>query len=146
MAGLIPFNRNSSMFTHAGDLYNMLDDFFNDNWSTRRSLMSDTFKLDVKEDNTEYMIEVDLPGVKKEDVSLSLEDGRLTLSVSRDEETSDDSKNYIHRERRFSSMQRSIYLADADEAGVSAKLDNGVLSITVPKQVKSPASCQIEIQ
>lgn len=146
MAGLIPFNRSNSMLPLKGDFYNMLDDFFNDSWLPRRSLVSDTFKVDVKEDDKEYMIEAELPGVKKEDVSLSLEDGRLTLSVTHNEETTDDSKNYIHRERRFSSMQRSIYLADADEAGVVAKLDNGILNIAVPKLVKTPASRQIEIQ
>lgn len=146
MAGLIPFNRSVARLPVPGDFYNMLDDFFNDSWLPRRSLMSDTFKVDVREEDTQYVIEADLPGVKRDEVTLSLEDGRLTLSVNRQEETNDEGKNYIHRERRFSSMQRAIYLADADKANVSAKLEDGVLNISVPKQVKAPTSRQIEIQ
>lgn len=146
MAGLIPFNRNSSRLPMAGDFYNMLDDFFNDTWMPRRSLMSDTFKVDVKEDDKEFVIEAELPGAKKEDVNLSFEDGRLNLGINHQEETNNDGKNYIHRERRFTSMQRSIYLAEADESNVSAKLENGVLIVTVPKKVKESSSRQIEIK
>lgn len=146
MAGLIPFNRNSSRLPMAGDFYNMLDDFFNDNWLPRRSLSSDTFKVDVKEDDKEYVIEAELPGVKKEAVNLSFEDGRLNLSINSQEEVNEDGKNYIHRERRFTSMQRSVYLADADESNISAKLEDGVLNISIPKKIKASASRQIEIE
>jgi HSP20 family protein len=148
MAGLVPFNKNRLGLRRSGfeDFYNMLDDFFNDTWSPRRSLMYDTFKLDVQENDKEYCIEAELPGVKKEEINLELNEGRLTISINREESIDEEKKNYIHKERRFSSMQRSIYLADAKGDGVKAKLEEGVLNITVPKQEKLDSTVKINIE
>ncbi|MGI5907688.1 MAG: Hsp20/alpha crystallin family protein [Christensenellales bacterium] len=135
MAGLIPFNRNRNLRTSGWDgFYNMLDDFFNDTWLPTRSLISDTFKVDVVESDEAYAVEAELPGVKKNEVDLAFNDGRLTISVRREEQTEEKKKNYIHKERRFSSMQRSIFLADAKEDGIRAKMEDGVLHVSVPKQ------------
>jgi HSP20 family protein len=69
MAGLVPFNRkDTGLFdTGFGDVYNMLDDFFSDNLLPARNLARDTFKVDVQENDNEYIIEADLPGVKREE-------------------------------------------------------------------------------
>lgn len=148
MAGLVPFNHRKNELVNTGfeALYNMLDDFFTDGWSVGRSLASDTFKVDVKEDEKSYTIEAELPGVKKEEVSLALDDGKLLITIVRDEKTEDEKKNYLHRERRYCSMQRGLYLADADENQVKAKLENGELRITVPKKEKVETSVQIDIE
>ncbi|KOA18643.1 hypothetical protein CLHOM_29270 [Clostridium homopropionicum DSM 5847] len=71
MAGLVPFNKKKGDLLNTGfkDFYNMLDDFFTDNWPSRRSLERDTFKVDVQEKDNEYLIEAELPGVKKEEVN-----------------------------------------------------------------------------
>jgi HSP20 family protein len=122
MAGLVPFNRKDRGLTRTGfgDFYGMLDDFFSDDFMMpRRSLARDTFKLDVQDKEKEYLIEAELPGVKRE------------------EKVDEEKKNYIHKERRYCSMNRSVYLADADTENIKAKLDNGVLEITVPKVEKS---------
>jgi HSP20 family protein len=141
MGGLVPFN-------HKSNLNNMLDDFFSfsDNWFPRRTLMADTFKIDVRESEKEYKIDAEMPGIKKDEISLSLNEGRLTISVSRNEENENENDNYIHRERRFTSMSRSVYLADSNEENISAKLEEGILKITVPKQIKSASNRKIEIQ
>ena len=149
MAGLVPFNRRRKdlMSTGFDDFQNMLDDFFAEDWSRPRSLMKDTFKIDVKEDEKEYMVEAELPGVKKEDLSLSIEDGRLCISVNKEEVKEDkDEKNYIHRERRYTSMQRNVFLAEAADEGIKAKLEEGVLIITLPKKVQKDKSRAIEIE
>ncbi len=149
MAGLVPFNRRRKdlMSTGFEDFQNMLDDFFAEDWPRPRSLMKDTFKIDVKEDDNEYMVEAELPGMTKEDVSLSIEDGRLSISVNKEEVKEDqDQKNYIHRERRYTSMQRNIFLAEAADEGITAKLKDGVLMITVPKKVHEDKSRAIEIE
>lgn len=59
MAGLIPFNRNNGRLAQSGfdDFYNMLDDFFSDSWMSDRSLLKDTFKIDIEEADNEYRIE-----------------------------------------------------------------------------------------
>lgn len=146
MAGLIPFNRRNDLSTTGfSDLQNMLDDFFTESWP-RRSLAGDTFKLDVQDNENEYVVEAELPGIAKEHINLSLNDGKLTISVNKEEVQEDKQKNYIHRERRYSSMARSIFLAEADSDGIKAKLDNGVLNITVPKRKIEDRSKMIEIE
>ena len=92
----------------------MLDDFFSDSWPFRRSLVGDTFKLDVQDNEKEYTVEAELPGIKKSEIDVSLDEGRLQITVNKNEDTEDKGKNYIHRERRCSTMTRNIYLADSD--------------------------------
>lgn len=79
---------------------------------------------------------------------LSLNDGRLTISVQRKEETKeeDKEKQYLHQERRYASMSRSVYLAEAASEGIAAKLNDGVLKITVPKEPQIKTNKKIEIE
>ncbi|HQA08134.1 MAG TPA: Hsp20/alpha crystallin family protein [Syntrophomonadaceae bacterium] len=146
MSGLIPFNRWGLSRSGFEDFYNMLDDFFSNTWVPMRSMVRDTFKLDIQETEREYCIEAELPGVKKEEINLELkDDGRLTIAVEREENLQEENKNYVHRERRYSSMQRSIYLRDAKTEGVKAQLNDGILRIIVPKQEIQGNSRRIEI-
>jgi HSP20 family protein len=150
MAGLVPFNRRNSNLTRTGtgfeDFYNMLDDFFSDNLLPDRSLLRDTFKIDIEETDTEYHIEAELPGVKKEEIDLGIEDDNLSIIVNRTETGNKDGKTYIHRERRSSSMGRRIRLANAKLSEVTAKLEEGVLTITIPKDEQAVSSRKIDIE
>ncbi|MDR3349940.1 MAG: Hsp20/alpha crystallin family protein [Acidaminococcales bacterium] len=147
MAGLIPFNRRSPSSPLGYDgLYNMLDDFFSDSLLPYRNLARDTFKIDVEETPKEFLIHAELPGVKKEEISLDLNDGRLTISVKKDESAEEDGKTYIHRERRLSSVSRSIYLNEANPDGIKAKMENGVLTVAVAKVEPKSNSVQINIE
>lgn len=148
MAGLVPFNRkNDGMRAGAFDGFDrMLDDFFSDAWPFRRNLMADTFKIDVEDCEDHYEVEAELPGIEKGDVDLSIDQGRLTIRVAQSQEKEDKKKNYIHKERRYSAMSRSIYLADAIPDGIKAKLDNGVLCVQVPKQKTDRQGSSIEIE
>ena len=148
MSKLVPFNRRNPSLLSAGfeDFHNMLDDFFSDNWWPGRSLARDTFKINVQQNEKDYLIEAELPGVNKDEIDLSLDEGRLTISVNREEQINEEKKNYIHRESRYSSMSRSIYLADAESNGIKAKLENGVLSILVPRQDRANKMQRIEIE
>ncbi len=147
MAGLIPFNRkNSDSLNPSFTFENMLDDFFADSWPFKRSLMADTFKIDVQDNKAEYIVEAELPGAEKDDISIALNDGRLNISYNKTQDIEEKDKNYIHRERRTTSMSRNIMLADAAAEGIKAKLNNGVLSITVPKKTKTDNSVVIDIE
>ncbi|GHV29101.1 heat-shock protein Hsp20 [Clostridia bacterium] len=155
MAKLIPFNRRyPDFFREApGNFYNVLDDFFGDVlpsfggfWPASRNLMRDTFKIDVKETDKEYSIEAELPGVSKEELNLSLNEGSLCISVSKDRHVDESNKDCIHKERRISSMSRSIYLPDAKPEEVKAKLNHGLLAVTVQKQDKPNSSISIDIE
>ena len=151
MPGLIPFNRKNNNLARTGtgfeDFYNMLDDFFNDSlMPSSRNLLRDSFKLDIEEKENEYIIEAEIPGVKKEEIDLSIEDENLCISVNRSEESNKESKNFIHRERRASSMSRRVRLANAALDEIKAKLEEGILTVTIPKYEKSANSRKIEIE
>ena len=151
MAGLVPFNRrNNNGLARIGtgfeDFYNMLDDFFSDGRSPGRSLLRDTFKLDIVEKDDGYVVEAEMPGVSRDEIDLSIDGDNLCISVNRAEETNNDGKNFIHRERRVSSMSRRVRLADAKLDEITAKLDGGVLAVTIPKDVKASSSRKIEIE
>ena len=149
MVGLVPFNRrNRGLSAGSGfrDFYNVLDDFFATDWPIRRSLAFDTFKVDIQDKGNEYLIEAEMPGIKKDEINLALNDGQLTITVSRDEEAEEKEKNYIHRERRCVSMSRNINLADAAANDIKAKLTDGVLKITVPKEEKTSKEIAIEVE
>ena len=150
MAGLIPFNsRKNTDLARAGtgfdDFYNMLDDFFSDGLMPGRNLLRDTFKIDIVEKDNEYLVEAELPGIKKDEIDLNIDKDNLSISINRTEEQNKDGKNFIHRERRATSMSRSIRLANAKLDAITAKLDDGVLTITIPKDEKASTSRKIDI-
>lgn len=148
MAGLVPFNRKKKddLSTRENSIFNMLDDFFGDNFIPLRSLTSDTFKIDVEEKDEEYAIIAELPGASKDEIHLDFTDGRLFIGVEKDENIEEEDKDYIHRERRHTSVSRSIYLIDGIADGIKAKLEDGLLKITVPKQEKPNNTNNIEIE
>ena len=148
MKGLVPFNRRTTdlLDTNFDDFGNMLDDFFTEKWPFKRSLLGDTFKIDVQEKDNEYIVEAELPGVNKDEVKVEVEEGRLKISVHKEEKTEEKDKNYIHRERRTTSMERNMTLIGAKSEGLNAKLDNGVLKITVPKEPKSKSAVSVKVE
>ena len=94
-------------------------------------------KTDVKEVGSDYEVAVDLPGFKKEQLNLQLENGYLTVSASKDlnEEQKDQGGKMIRQERYAGAMQRSFYVGDdlsAEE--IRAKFEDGVLTLTFPKK------------
>jgi len=150
MRSLVPFNRKETdlLGTNFDDFGNMLDDFFAGDrlaWPTRRSLAADTFKVDIQEKDKEYLVEAELPGVKKEEVKVDVEEGRLKISIHKEEKKEEKDENYIHRERRTTSMHRSMYLDGAQSEGIKAKLEEGVLQIIIPKAEKSAKAVSVKI-
>ena len=149
MTGIIPFNRKSGLANNDSgfeDFYNVLDNFFSGDATPSRQLLRDTFKIDIEEKDKEYLVEAEIPGVTKEEIDLSIEDKNLLIKVNRQEETDKSSKNYVHKERRTSSMSRSIRLANANLEAITAKIDNGILQITIPKADPVITSRKIEIE
>lgn len=147
MAGLVPFHNRRPDMTPYDSFNSMLSDFFS-GWPGRffGPMRFDTFKVDVEERENDYLVEAELPGVRKEEVSVSLNENYLTISVSRHAETEEKTKNYLYRERRAASMSRNLYLPNAKREGIRAKLDGGVLTVTVPKSSPGYGSVPIEIE
>lgn len=94
-------------------------------------------KTDVRENEGNYELDIDLPGFKKDDISLTLDNGYLIVGAAKTvNEDEKDSKGKMLRQERYSgAMQRSFYVGDGiDENDVKAKFEDGVLSLTFPKE------------
>ena len=94
-------------------------------------------KTDVKETETGYELDIDLPGFKKDEISAHLEDGYLTVSAAKgvDKDEKDNEGRYIRRERYSGSMTRSFYVGSAvTEEDIKAKYEDGILSLSIPKK------------
>ena len=92
---------------------------------------------DIREVENGYELDMELPGYKKEDVNVDLENGYLTVSASHEEnnDEKDNKGNYIRRERRSGSCKRTFYVGDkVSEEDIHAKFEDGVLKLTVPKK------------
>jgi HSP20 family protein len=102
---------------------------------------------DVSETGTEYLIKADLPEVRKEDVSITVQDGVLTLSGERRQEKREESEKLHRVERVYGSFARRFALPeDADEQGITAESRDGVILIHIPKvKIVQPQPRQIEI-
>ena len=108
-------------------------------------------RTDVHEHDDHYEVDVDLPGFKKEEIHLDLENGYLTVSASKslDEEDTTKKGKVIRQERYAGAMQRSFYVGkDVTAEDVTAKFENGVLTLNIPKkdQPKLPEKKTIAIE
>jgi len=141
---LIPYGkRNRSLANRSKDIFNidsLFDSFFNDSFMPMPAwFMGDNqMRVDVRENEREYIVEADLPGVNKENINIELENDRLTISVEKNEEVNVEKENYIRRERRSGSFCRSFYIENVVEDQISAKFENGVLTIVLPKKEYTP--------
>lgn len=131
-----------------------LDKFFEHFWSPsrRQTDQSNTFfspRVDVHEQDDHYEISAELPGVKKEDIHITLEQGILTLEAETSQEQKEEDKGRVIRsERRYGKFMRTFNLGEGiHDEDISAAFENGVLKLTAPKR-KEPAPVQrrIEIQ
>jgi len=109
--------------------------FFNDPfYSDKKS--HQVMKTDVKEGEKNYELAVEVPGFNKDQISLSLDDGYLTISAheNKNNDVKDNNGKYIRKERFSGSYERSFYVGDIKEDEIDAQLNNGVLTITLPKE------------
>ena len=107
---------------------------------------SDSMKCDIYEDKDNYVIEADMPGLSKKDVTVDFNDGYLTIKASKNTEDKDEGKDYIRQERFYGSMERKFYVGDIDESKVSAEFKDGVLKVLMPKETIDKPSKTIEIK
>lgn len=137
------------------DNYDLFDCFYQDPWfgfddhefkNLEKKLYGHRAKnvmnTDIKESDSEYDMTIDLPGFKKEDVSVSLENGYLTISASKgfekkeaENEEEQKKEKYIRRERYSGSCQRSFYVGDGlKDEDIKASFKHGILTLSIPKK------------
>ena len=94
-------------------------------------------KTDVKEKDNTYEVDIDLPGFKKDEIQIQLENGYITVSAAKglDKDENDKDGKYIRRERYAGNVSRSFYVGDkVQKEDIHPKFENGILSFTVPKE------------
>ena len=141
MFGMIPFDRSDNNIFDLFD--NFEKQFFN---NTNASLPA--FRTDIRDQGDKFLLEAELPGFNKEDISLDLKEGILTIKA--EHKDSQDQKNdkgeYIRGERRYGSFARTFDVSGINESGITAAYNNGILEVTLPKQAPVvPESRQIAI-
>ncbi|GAB3242396.1 hypothetical protein GCM10027346_38610 [Hymenobacter seoulensis] len=125
----------------------LLDRFFNDTVATRGQWNTFSPTVDTYETDKGYDIEAALPGLKQEDVQVSFEQGRLTISGERKFKNERNERKYHVVETSYGSFQRSFQLPNAADPGkIDATFDNGVLHVHVPKGGHQPTQHQIPIR
>ncbi|MBR6921716.1 MAG: Hsp20/alpha crystallin family protein [Clostridia bacterium] len=106
-----------------------------------------TIKTDIKDTGDSYVIDAELPGYKKEEINVDVKDDILTISAEKHNEVNEEEKNgYIRRERYYGSVSRSFNISEVEASQITAKHENGVLTLTLPKKKEQiPQSHKIEI-
>jgi HSP20 family protein len=140
MFDLIPFDhRGSGLF-----------DYFNKMNQDIFSNMENEFspcRTDILDKGDKFVLRADMPGFNKEDIHIGIDGNRLTLTAEHKEESNEDGKDYIRKERRYGSLSRSFDISNIDAEKISANYEKGVLELDLPKQVNvQPPIRQIEIK
>ena len=94
-------------------------------------------KTDVRETDNSYELDIDLPGFKKDEINVQLDNGYLSISAAKGLDKDEEKKNskYIRRERYAGAMSRTFYVGDnLTQQDIKAKFENGILKISVPKK------------
>ena len=136
---------------------NMFDEFFNGGFFGNHDPLfgknaKNLMKTDIREtdDAKGYRLSVDLPGFKKDEISLDIKDGYLTISAEKglDKDEEDKKGRILRQERYAGACTRSFYVGSVKPEDVKAKYEDGVLSILVPKEpvTKSPTSTAVTIE
>ena len=142
---LVPLSRNASELSRSFE--RLFDDSFDRFFAPAAqgsSLRSPA--LDVSESERAYTVKLDLPGVAKEDVKIAIDGRRVSVEAqTRKDEEKKEGDRVVYRERSMASYARSFSVAaDVDQAESSAKLENGVLTLTLAKR-GTPAAARITV-
>lgn len=130
-----------------------MDHFFDDlvpySWSKEnggKAMTTWNPSTDITEDDNEYIIKLDIPGMEKKDIGVHFHDGRVTITGERKLEEKEDKKDFIRRERYYGSFYRSFTLPEkVKEDKIEASFKEGVLKLTMPKaEVIKPKSITVK--
>lgn len=106
------------------------DPFFRNVFDEQSPMMMHT---DVRETEAGYVLEAEMPGITKENISLKIENDTLTIAAETAKETEETKERYLRRERRVGKMERSFNLEGIDQNNITADYINGVLTVNLPK-------------
>lgn len=130
MYTLVPYRSNGKMAHKNGWMSDSLFDRFFDmgDW-----FGSSAFRVDVKDMGDRFELQAELPGVKRENIDLSIKDDTLTIGAEFKHENNDENPNYVYSERRSGKFMRSFDVSSVDQQNITADYTDGVLSVILPK-------------
>jgi HSP20 family protein len=143
---LVKWNPRLTHLSRWNEWDHFLNDFFGDHWENNDHNNSWLPAVDIKEDNDNFTLFADLPGLTKKDIKINVKDNMLHITGERSVEQKDNRDDYYRIERRRGSFNRRFSLPDSvNENEIKAKFKDGVLAVTLPKleEVKEP---EIEIK
>lgn len=136
--------RNSDVFVPA-TVDSFLDRFFNDSFVQNKSSFNP--RVDIAETDKAFEIHVAVPGFDKKDFNIDLNKGKLTISGERKFENEKKEKNYYSIQTEYGKFSRSFQLPDnVKQKGISASYENGILSVTIPKDEAKKIASKIEVK
>ena len=118
---------------------NLFDDFMDFPFGGKK--INTMMKTDIRDTDSSYELDIDMPGFKKEDIKAQLKDGYLTISASTSANNDEQDKDgrYIRRERYAGTCSRSFYVGEGvKEEEIRAKFENGILKLSIPKVENKP--------
>lgn len=139
MASILPYDRYNRLARSAFPF----DDVFGD-WLAPVSTPAD-FKMDVEDAGDKYVVSAHVPGVKRNQVDVELNEGRLSITVDKKDSDEEKAKNYLQKETGEYTCTRGVFLKDAATTGLSAKLADGILTVNVPKQDQNANVTKVSI-
>jgi len=133
---LTPFDRARSSLSPLTNMWDMFEELDRMPLSLPSAKMG-TMNIDVKESNNKYELVVDIPGVPKDDIQITTKKDQIVISADRKAEKKEEGENFRRLERYSGHMSRTMTLPDnADVDHIDAKVENGVLTVTIPKTEK----------
>lgn len=136
---LVPFQTRRTR-----DIDTLFDRFLQDSFFTPS--VNSGIKVDIKEEDERYLMEAEIPGVKKEQIKVDYDRNYLTISVEQQEEINEEKDHYICRERRLGRTSRTFHVEDIDPEGIEAAYEDGVLKVTLPKSKDARRKTSIQIK
>lgn len=144
MFELIPFDRHMRRMANY-DPFRELEEMERHFWGNGSAVSA--FRTDVVDTGDAYRLEAELPGFKKEDLTIDVENDVLTISAERKLDNEDKQPNFVKRERFYGSFSRSFDVSGINVDGIEASYTDGVLTLTMPKKVETaPAKKSLEIK
>lgn len=141
MFGLTPYRSN--FHVNAYDPFKEMEEFERRFFGQRTPAMS----TDIRETENAYILEADLPGFSREDISAEIQNGYLTIHAEHKAEKENKEDNYLHRERTYGSFTRTFDLDGVDANAIAASFKDGVLTLELPKlQKKQEEATKLEIK
>ena len=144
MFELIPFDRSLRRMANF-DPFRELEDMERSIWGNSHPVSA--FRTDVIDTGDAYQLQSELPGFKKDDIRIDVENDVLTISAERKLDSDEKKPNFIKRERFYGSFSRSFDVSGINVDGIEAAYNDGVLTLTMPKKVETaPAKRSLEIK